>query len=399
MENDMITRMLTIALAIMVVILFALIALYIFLRMKNAKNNEDKKKKEFESEEVVKGNDKEYNKQSIFSFMEFEDIIDNMIEIKKGKKYSMVIECQGVNYDLMSNVEKVGVEEGFQQFLNTLRYPIQIYIQTRTVNLESSIETYKDKVREVEDKYNKTLYELKKMREAGYYSEEQIQKLEIESIKQKNLLDYGKDIIRNTENMSKNRNILNKKYYIVISYYTEELQKDNYDKDELRGMAFSELYTRAQSLIRALASSSVRGKVLNSIQLAELLYMAYNRDEAETYNIEKAVKAGLMEMYSVSQDIFEKKLKILDEQIQNGAIDIANANIEKAKTKLQQMVERKENSKEYLMAKMARQILEDNKDYVGKDIAEEAIMELNKQIENSKKSKRKGVKKNEKIQK
>ena len=152
-------------------------------------------------------------------------------------------------------------------------------------------------------------------------------------VKQKNLLEYGRDIIRNTENMSKNKNILNKKYYIVISYYTEELENNNFDKDELRGMAFSELYTRAQSLIRALGASSVRGRVLNSIELAEILYMAYNRDEAETYNIEKAIRAGLMDMYSVSPDIFEKKMKILDEQIENGAIDIANEHIEKAKTR------------------------------------------------------------------
>lgn len=399
MENDMITKILSITLAIMVVILFVLIIIYIFLKMKNREKDEKSKKKDFESTENVKGNDKGYNKQSIFSFMEFEDIIDNMIELKKGKKYAMVIECQGVNYDLMSSVEKVGVEEGFQQFLNTLRYPIQIYIQTRTVNLESSIETYKDKVKEVEDKCNKTAYELKKMKEAGYYSEEQIEKLQVEMVKQKNLLEYGRDIIRNTENMSKNKNILNKKYYIVISYYTEELENNNFDKDELRGMSFSELYTRAQSLIRALGASSVRGRVLNSIELAELLYMAYNRDEAETYNIEKAIRAGLMDMYSVSPDIFEKKMKILDEQIENGAIDIANEHIEKAKTRLQEMVEKKESHIDDLMSQMAKRILEDNKEYVGKDIAEEAIRELDKQIENSRKARRKGAKKNEEIKK
>ena len=41
------------------------------------------------------------------------------------------------------------VEQGFLQFLNTLRYPIQLYIQTRTVNLESSINTYKQRVNEI----------------------------------------------------------------------------------------------------------------------------------------------------------------------------------------------------------------------------------------------------------
>ena len=91
------------------------------------------------------------------NFMEFDKVEDNMIVQKKGKRYLMVVECQGVNYDLMSNIEKVAVEEGFQQFLNTLRHPIQIYIQTRTINLESSISNYKAKVKEIEDKYRRMM--------------------------------------------------------------------------------------------------------------------------------------------------------------------------------------------------------------------------------------------------
>ena len=38
------------------------------------------------------------------------------------------------------SVEKVSVEQGFISFLNTLRHPIQIYIQTRTINLERSVQ-------------------------------------------------------------------------------------------------------------------------------------------------------------------------------------------------------------------------------------------------------------------
>ena len=337
-----------------------------------------------------------YSKQSIFNFMEFDDVKDNMIIQKNGKRYIMVVECQGVNYDLMSSMEKVSVEEGFQQFLNTLRHPIQIYIQTRTVNLESSIETYKQKVKEIEDKYNKKEYELKKMEEAAYYSEEQIKDLEIEIAKLKNLLDYGKDIIRNTEKMSKNKNVLNKKYYVVIAYSADELGNNNYDKDELSGMAFSELYTKAQSLIRTLSACSVTGKILNSIELAELLYVAYNRDEAETYNLEKEIKGGVMELYSTSSDVFEQKLRILDKQIQDEAIDLANKNIEKAKSKIQQMAEDKEKQKKDLVKEMAKIILEENQDYIGENLAQEAIKELEKYVkEEEEKTKKKGKHKKE----
>lgn len=397
MENNAITTLLSVVLIFMLILLVILIIVYFILKNKSNKKEKGINKNKTEAitgETQVKTKTAEsgYNKKSIFDFMEFDDIIDNMIEQKNGRRYIMVIECQGVNYDLMSGVEKVAVEEGFQQFLNTLRHPIQIYIQTRTVNLESSIETYKAKVKEIEDKYRNMEYELKKMREAGYYSDEQIQKVELEIAKQKNLLDYGKDIIRNTEKMSKNKNVLNKKYYVVIAYSADELGNNNYDKDELRGMAFSELYTKAQSLIRTLSTCSVSGRILNSLELAELLYMAYNRDEAETYNLEKEIRAGLMEMYSLAPDVFDKKIKLLDKQIQDDAIDLANKNIEKAKSKLQQMAEKKEEEKDDLVQQMAKLILEENQDYIGEDIAQEAIKELEKQIaekeqeENKKKS-------------
>ena len=397
MENNAITTLLTVVLAFMLILLVVLIIVYFILRSKANKKEKgikNDKPENITSETQVKPktSSNEYNKQSIFDFMEFDDIIDNMIEQKNGRRYVMVIECQGVNYDLMSSMEKVGVEEGFQQFLNTLRHPVQIYIQTRTVNLESSIETYKEKVKEIEDKYRNTEYELKKMREAGYYSDEQIQKVELEITKQKNLLDYGKDIIRNTEKMSKNKNVLNKKYYVVIAYSADELGNNNYDKDELRGMAFSELYTKAQSLIRTLSACSVTGRILNSLELAELLYMAYNRDEAETYNLEKEIRAGLMEMYSLAPDVFEKKLKLLDKQIQDNAIDLANQNINKAKSKLQQMAEKKEEEKDDLVQQMAKLILEENQDYIGEDIAQEAIRELEKHIEEEEKKAEKKTK-------
>lgn len=383
MENDVITNLLSVLLVFMLILLGILIIIYLVLRSKTKtreKKTEVVNEKQPVKEKLQEKENGGYGKQSIFDFMEFDDIKDNMIIQKNGRRYIMVVECQGVNYDLMSNMEKVGVEEGFQQFLNTLRHPIQIYIQTRTVNLESSIETYKAKVKEIEDKHNIKEYELKKMREAGYYSDEQVQNIELEITKLKNLLDYGRDIIRNTEKMSKNRNVLNKKYYVIISYSADELGNNNYDKDELIGMAFSELYTKAQSIIRTLSACSVSGKILNSIELADLLYIAYNRDEAETYNLEKEIRAGLMELYSTSGDIFDKKIKILDKQIEDDAIDLANRNIEKAKSRLQKMAEKKEEEKEDLVKQMAKLILEENEDYIGEDIAQEAIKQLEKYV-------------------
>ena len=60
-------------------------------------------------------------RESVYDFMEFDEVVDNMIVRKNRTQYVMVIQCSGVNYDLMSQPEKIAVEEGFVQFLNTLR--------------------------------------------------------------------------------------------------------------------------------------------------------------------------------------------------------------------------------------------------------------------------------------
>ena len=151
------------------------------------------------------------------NFMDFDKIEDNMIVQRKGRRYLMVVECQGVNYDLMSNMEKVAVEEGFQQFLNTLRHPIQIYIQTRTINLENSISNYKVKVKEIEDKYRRMMFEYKSMKDSDTYSQEDLDKYLFELTKQRNMLEYGRDIVQDTERMSLNKSVLKMAFKMVLN--------------------------------------------------------------------------------------------------------------------------------------------------------------------------------------
>ena len=131
----------------------------------------------------------------------------------------------------------------------------------------------------------------------------------LELTREKNLYEYGIDIINNTERMSLNRNILRKHYYVIISYTPEEMSNSNYSKDEIKNIAFSDLYTRAQSIISALGVCGINGKILDSNGLAELLYIAYNRDDSEVYNLEKAFNSVYDEMYSTAPDVFEKENK------------------------------------------------------------------------------------------
>ena len=96
-----------------------------------------------------------------------------------------------------------------------------MYIQTRKVNLTSSIETYKKRLKETEDNLNRVKYQYERMKKSQSADQKQLNKLLFEVTKQNNLYEYTKDIIKNTEMMSLNKNILNKQYYIIISYSPE----------------------------------------------------------------------------------------------------------------------------------------------------------------------------------
>ena len=278
MNSDTTTQLIQMLVYILIPIVIAVFGLigflvYLFFKEKSQKNSE---KTNITTKSSTSSNTT--NKQSIFNFMEFDTVTDNMIVQKNGSRYLMVVECQGINYDLMSGIEKTSVEEGFVQFLNTLRYPIQIYIQTRSINLESSLVVYREKVKEVEMKLNNMQARYTQMRESGEYSQEQLKQAFYELTKQSNLYEYGKSVLQDTERMSLNKNILNKKYYIIIPFFSAEASGENLDKKEIEENAFSELYTRAQSLINAISVCCVRGKILKSNELVEFLYMSYNID-------------------------------------------------------------------------------------------------------------------------
>lgn len=385
MNSDTTTQLIQMLVYILIPIVIAVFGLigflvYLFFKEKSQKNNDDTNNTSKSSTNSLSNNAS--NKQSIFNFMEFDTVTDNMIVQKNGSKYLMVVECQGINYDLMSGVEKTSVEEGFVQFLNTLRYPIQIYIQTRSINLESSLVVYRGKVKEVEMKLNNMQARYTQMRESGEYSQEQLKQAFYELTKQSNLYEYGKSVLQDTERMSLNKNILNKKYYIIIPFFSAEASGENLDKKEIEENAFSELYTRAQSLINAISVCGVRGKILKSNELVELLYMAYNRDEAETFGLDKAMKAGYDEMYSTAPNVLNKKMKEIDKMIEEKAMDLANAKVEQAKTELEKQIEERENNMDDLISQMAKIIIEENEPYIGKELKDKAIEKVDEDSTN-----------------
>lgn len=392
MNNQSPEQLIQILIMILIPVIMAIFGLIIFLIFSYYKEKSKNSLKNTKETSEIKEKKDTQLRQSIFNFMEFDKIEDNMIILKNETKYLMVIGCQGLNYDLMSGVEKNSVEEGFVQFLNSLRMPIQIYIQTRAVNLENNIATYQEKIKEIEQKYNNMKFKFEQMLDSDEYSDEEIAKAQFELTKQSNLYEYGVSIIKDTQRMSLNKNILNKSYYIIVPYYISEAGNDKLDKAEIKNIAFSELYTRAQSIVSSISACGVRGKILRTNELIELLYMAYNREEAESFGVEKALKAGFNELYSTAPDVYEKRMKEIDRMIEEKARIKAKEKVKEAKSEIQKILEEKESNIDYIIDDIAKMIIEENEQYIGTEVKEKAIEKIENEREggqtNGKKTRR-----------
>ena len=434
--NDEFLRLTLILIVVVILILLAILG-YMYVKEKIKKKSEDE-----ELNNVPNEIDEKNAQKSIFKFMEFDNVEDNMIVQDNGKRYLMIIQCKGVNYDLLSNVEKTSIEQGFLGFLNALKFEVQLYIQTRKVNLSQSTARYKESLKRIEMDMREEEARYQDMQRSGNYTREEMLKEIKEVTKKRNLYDYGKDIIDNTEQMSadsdlttkeyyivvpyytdeitatgdfnkreincmieikdvmksfENKNVLNQKYYIVIPYFSEENSDEKYDKEEIKSMAFSELYTRAQSLVSALTECDVRGHIMTSYELIELLFIAYNREQHDIYDFDEYMEqSGFNSFYSVSEDVLEKRMKALDEEIIKKANDKAmnafNFVTSKRREIKKQIEEREKNMQEYVDA-TAIDILESEKNTIGKYSAEEAKKEVLKMTEEEKKKKKKKRKK------
>lgn len=370
---------LTIILVILIITIIILLFIYLSMTIKG-KDKGSKDKKENVTNKQSE-NTSSYTKLSIFDFMQFDEIEDNMIIQDKGTKYLMVLKCEGINYDLMSNIEKTSVEAGFVQFLNTLRYPIQLYTQTRTINISESLSNYKSRTDAIKKELDTKQLQYNNMLKKENIDQEKLEELKREKIRIKNLYEYGQDVITNIQKTNQNKNVLRKNYYIVIPCYSSELGVDLLKEDEKLNMIFSELYTRAQSMISALMSCEIKSKILNSEELAELLYVAYNRDDYETFGVDKALQSGYGELYSTAPDVLDKKMKALDENIQTQAEELANDAIEQVMTEKARDIKKKEDNIEDLIFKLAEKLIEENKKNMGTKVAEDAINKIkNKKV-------------------
>ena len=318
-------------------------------------------------------------------FMEFDTIEDDMIVQNDGTRYVMAVRCMGINYDLMSEPEMLAVEEGFANFLNTLKFPIQLYVQSRTLDLSEGVGMYHtrlDSLRADADKFIESANHAKSTN--PNLTSLQRQQLDYEIKKRRNLIDYGTDIVNYIERMSSNRNILQRKYYMIVSYEVADMGlTTKFTKEEARDVAYSELYTRCKTLQAAIAPCGIESEILRGDELAELLFIAYNKDDANVYNVKDAISRGIFRLYSTATSVLEKKRASLDAKLKADALTQAEDALRTAMNTINNQTQvdisglTEEEQFEDDTKREAMQIILENQDNFEPQVVDKALENLN----------------------
>lgn len=206
------------------------------------------------------------------SFLPFKDIKDGMLDLG-NYEYRAFIECTPINYDLKTEQEKEMIEASFQRFLDSLTFPITIHIQTKTIDNTRILKSLEDDLVEAVKDYNQ-LYDY-----ANMYFEE---------MKHINLT------LGNTKN---------KKKYIIVPFddssqltYSDEQEKYT---ETLKGM-----YNRCQVIIDGLSSIGIGCTILSSVEIAEVIYSTYHRDNYTDIN--QIISADYMELIVDGNNAIDK---------------------------------------------------------------------------------------------
>ncbi len=205
--------------------------------------------------------------------LQIAEIRDGIVIMNDGS-FRAVVMVKSINFDLMSPQEQESVEFAYQGFLNSLYFPIQIFLRSNKVDLRPYIEKL-DKIRTEHD--NMLLAMLME------------------------------DYIGYIDALSQQTNIMDKNFYVVVPFFpVVNVQKGlEQSKNFLGGLSGvfkpkeqhvvinerdleegkTELRNRVQAVLAGLQQCGVQGLPLDTQELIELYYDAYNPDTATRQQI------------------------------------------------------------------------------------------------------------------
>ena len=184
-------------------------------------------------------------------FLPFDDIKDNVIDLG-GHNYRAIIECSSTNYNLKTDKEKDIIEASFQRFLNSLTFPITLFIQTRIMDNTKILNQLEEDIKTVIVQYP-------------------------------NIEEYANNYYQEMSNLQYYmQNNKQKKKYIIVPY-NEAINMTNLTDEEKYEYSLGEIRERALIVADGLVSVGVKTNILNTSELIELIYSSYHKDNYSNY--------------------------------------------------------------------------------------------------------------------
>ena len=173
--------------------------------------------------------------------IQIKEVKDGVI-LLPNNQYRTVLETSSINFELKSEAEQDVIIDSFQNFLNSLSFPVQILVRVREIDIDQYIE--------------QILVKKDKEKEEAYKT--QIQ-------------NYA-EFIRNLVSGNK---ILARHFYFVIAFVPDNKKQDfDLTREQIRN--------REDIVVKGLEKIGMKVKSLDSLQVLQLFYNFYNPSQSKS---------------------------------------------------------------------------------------------------------------------
>lgn len=198
--------------------------------------------------------------QSTQAYLRFGEVRDNVLVLKNGGMRA-ILKVTSINFNLKSEQEQNAIIFSYQNFVNSLEFPVQILIKSKKLNIDN----YIDQIEKLAEKQTNPLLKEQTSEYAIYI---------------KKLVEYA--------------DIMEKEFYIIVPYEPGRVQgqisiqkffarlapKDSYLDIKRRHAEFNNtkkgLVQRTNVVKSGLANCGLKANQLNTIEIIDLLYKTYN---------------------------------------------------------------------------------------------------------------------------
>jgi type IV secretory pathway VirB4 component len=187
-------------------------------------------------------------------FLEIEDIREGAL-ILKDKSLRGVLAVSSLNFALKSEEEQNAIIYQFQSFLNALDFSVQIYIQSRKLNITGYLERLKELERE--------------------------QKNELLKIQTREYIKFIENLLAESQIMTKNFYVVVPFVPVLVPGMRGKKEKSLSLSEEEFERAKTQLWQRMEFVAQGLRRCGLFCVPLNTTELIELFWSIYHPEEAE----------------------------------------------------------------------------------------------------------------------